>query len=442
MFPKEKNHAIRLVDLRIAGSFRVTEKRWDRLLHGAWRAYHKALVESGVYVGGDPLEVPETGTTIRIREGKRRVQDGPYADTKEQLGGFTILELPSLDAALEWAARCPAASSGAVEVRPLAPATERRVHGMNGSESGETVHRTIERVARESYGRLVAYLSVHTQDVASAEDALSEALVAALDCLAARRRAAKSRGLAAHDSAPLAHRFCASPTSGASERAYPPAPYRGLAETTLETEFPDERLKLLFVCAHPAIDPAMHTPLMLQTVLGLDAVRIAHAFLVSPKTMGQRLVRAKTKIRDGGIRFEVPQERELPQRLDAVLEAIYAAFGIGWDDMAGVDQRGRELAEEAIWLARVLLQLMPNEAEVRGLLALMLHCEARRRRTTWTGWPIRSSFRAGPEAVVASFNRRGGTPSRRGVETWTSRPFSTRSRDSVGTCRAGAQRPD
>jgi RNA polymerase sigma-70 factor (ECF subfamily) len=137
-------------------------------------------------------------------------------------------------------------------------------------------------------------------------------------------------------------------------------------------------LKLLFVCAHPAIDPAMHTPLMLQTVLGLDAARIAGAFLVSPKTMGQRLARAKTKIRDGGIPFEVPQERELPPRLDAVLEAIYAAFGIGWDDMAGVDQRGRDLAEEAIWLARVLLQLMPKEAEVHGLLALMLHCEARR----------------------------------------------------------------
>ncbi len=147
---------------------------------------------------------------------------------------------------------------------------------------------------------------------------------------------------------------------------------------TSSAEFPDDRLKLLFVCAHPAIDPAMHTALMLQTVLGLDAARVAHAFLVSPTTMGQRLVRAKTKIRDAGIQFEVPQERELPQRLDAVLEAIYAAFGIGWDDMTGVDQRGRDLAEEAIWLARVLLQLMPAEPEVRGLLALMLHCEARR----------------------------------------------------------------
>jgi hypothetical protein len=96
---------------------------------GAWRAYHKALVESGVYVAGDPLEVPETGTTIKLKDGKRGVQDGPYADTKEQLGGFTILELPSLDAALEWAARCPAASYGAVEVRPLAPQLKRRITG-------------------------------------------------------------------------------------------------------------------------------------------------------------------------------------------------------------------------------------------------------------------------------------------------------------------------
>ncbi|MGA9511143.1 MAG: YciI family protein [Candidatus Sulfotelmatobacter sp.] len=95
----------------------------------AWRAYHKALVEAGVFVGGDPLEAPETGTTVRIKEGKRGVQDGPYADTKEQLGGFTILELSSLDEALEWAARCPAASYGAVEVRVLAAETKRRVTG-------------------------------------------------------------------------------------------------------------------------------------------------------------------------------------------------------------------------------------------------------------------------------------------------------------------------
>jgi hypothetical protein len=96
---------------------------------GAWRGYYKALVDAGIYVGGDPLEVPEIATTVRLKDGKRRVQDGPFADTKEQLGGFIILELPSLDAALDWAARCPTASAGAVEVRPLAPESKRRITG-------------------------------------------------------------------------------------------------------------------------------------------------------------------------------------------------------------------------------------------------------------------------------------------------------------------------
>ena len=92
----------------------------------AWRAYYKALVGAGVYVGGDALEVPETGTTVRLGDGKRRVQDGPYADTKEQLAGFIVLDVPSVDAALDWAARCPGASLGVVEVRPLAPEAKRR----------------------------------------------------------------------------------------------------------------------------------------------------------------------------------------------------------------------------------------------------------------------------------------------------------------------------
>ncbi len=244
--------------------------------------------------------------------------------------------------------------------------------------SHRNTHRAIERVARESYGRLVAYLSSHTHDVGSAEDALSNALVAALETW-------PRDGVPQNPEAWLLTTARRSFIDLVRHRQVVEASEPTLAllreeskDMTLSREFPDERLKLLFVCAHPAIDPAMHTPLMLQTVLGLDAARIAHAFLISPTTMGQRLVRAKTKIRDSGIRFDIPQKRELPQRLDAVLEAIYAAFGLGWDDMAGADQRGRDLAEEAVWLARVLLQVMHGEAEVRGLLALMLHCEARR----------------------------------------------------------------
>ena len=224
----------------------------------------------------------------------------------------------------------------------------------------------------------MAFLSARTRDVAAVEDALSEALIAALTAWAhngipkspeawllttARRRLTdRARHEKVHDASALTLEIMAAESLAFES----PGP------------IPDERLKLLFVCAHPAIDPDMRTPLMLQTVLGLEGAEIARAFLVAPAAMGQRLVRAKNKIRHAGIAFDVPEAQELPERLEAVLNAIYAAYGNGWEDAAGVDARARGLAEEAIWLARVLLEVMPNEPEVRGLLALMLHCEARR----------------------------------------------------------------
>jgi len=245
------------------------------------------------------------------------------------------------------------------------------------------VHRLVESVARASYGRLVSYLSARSRDVAGAEDALSEAFVAALRAwprdgvpdrpeawlLAAARRRLIDAGRRQRTRA-----------AGAEELA---RVIDGAERATEQRDFPDERLKLMFVCAHPAIDPRVHTPLMLQVVLGLDAQTIAGAFLASPASMGQRLTRAKLKIRDAGILFEVPAGAELPARLFAVLEAIYAAYGSGWDDVDGVDPRRRGLTEEALWLARTLALLMPEEPEARGLLALLLHCEARRpaRRT-------------------------------------------------------------
>ncbi len=244
--------------------------------------------------------------------------------------------------------------------------------------SRQEAERAVESVARESYGRLVAFLAARTSDVAAAEDALGEALVAALATwpqggvpsapeawllTTARRRLidVKRRERVRADSGPTLRLI-----AGEGSRAVATDPV------------PDERLKMLFVCAHPAIDPDMHTPLMLQTVLGLDAAEIARAFLVSPAAMSQRLVRAKTKIRHAGIGFEVPEAHELPGRLEAVLHAIYAAYGSGWQDAAGADPRARGLADEAIWLARVLRACLPDESEVRGLLALMLYCEARR----------------------------------------------------------------
>lgn len=231
--------------------------------------------------------------------------------------------------------------------------------------------------ARASYGRLLSLLARGWRDLSAAEDALADAFRAALETwpqggVPARPEAwllTTARRLLIDRRRARAVRADAEPTLAllAQEHA--------MTETAL---FPDERLKLLFVCAHPAIDVAARAPLMLQTVLGLDAARIARAFLTSPAALGQRLVRAKAKIRDAGIAFAVPEQAELPERLDAVLQAIYAAFGSGWEDVAGADPRRSGLTQEAIWLARLVVQLLPAEPEARGLLALMLHCQARR----------------------------------------------------------------
>jgi RNA polymerase sigma-70 factor, ECF subfamily len=156
----------------------------------------------------------------------------------------------------------------------------------------------------------------------------------------------------------------------------------------VDSHIPDERLALMFACAHPAIDASIRAPLMLQVILGFDAAAIASAFLVSPSTMGQRLVRAKTRIRQAGIPFRVPGPADLRERLGAVLDAIYTAYAEGWSDGAGTDARRRNLAEEAIWLGRLVASLLPGEPEALGLLSLMLHAHARRaaRRDTEGGY--------------------------------------------------------
>ncbi len=246
---------------------------------------------------------------------------------------------------------------------------------------GETVQArlAVEAVTRDSYGRLLSFLAARCRDVALAEDVLSEAFLAAL-------RTWPERGVPAKPEAWLLavarNRLIDHARHERVENEYAQA-FELAARDAEETasgsdEFPDERLKLLFLCADPAINPDVHTPLMLQTVLGLDAATIAGAFLVSPAAMSQRLVRAKAKIRDAGMAVELPSTHELPRRIGAVTEAIYAAYWRGWEDVTGADPRRSGIADEAIWLARVLVRLIPDEPEARGLLALMLHCEARR----------------------------------------------------------------
>lgn len=152
----------------------------------------------------------------------------------------------------------------------------------------------------------------------------------------------------------------------------------GLDAAAADPDIPDHRLALMFACAHPAIEAGIRAPLMLQVVLGLDAKRIASAFLMSPAAMGKRLVRAKTKIREAGIPFRIPERDELAGRVSAVLDAIYAGFAEGWTDPGGTDVARRDLTGEALFLARLAAELLPREPEALGLLACMLHAEARR----------------------------------------------------------------
>jgi RNA polymerase sigma-70 factor, ECF subfamily len=228
------------------------------------------------------------------------------------------------------------------------------------------------RAARDSYGKLIAILAARTRDIAAAEDALSDAFAAALahwpitgapDNPEAWLLAAARRRLIDQ-----ARRAAVATAAGGRILA-------GIAEIVAEmaevVEIPDRRLGLMFACAHPALEPSVRTALMLQTVLGLNAERIAAAFLVAPAAMGQRLVRAKAKIGAAGLPFELPPRSDWPARLPAVLDAVYAAFTTGWDS-------GGDLAEEAIWLGRLLAAATPDEPEAHGLIALMLHAHARR----------------------------------------------------------------
>lgn len=237
--------------------------------------------------------------------------------------------------------------------------------------------RAAEQAARTSYGRLLALLAARSRDIAAAEDALAEAFAAALAVW-------PQQGVPNNPDAWL---FTAARRNLGHGQARRATAARGedmlamlLAERSdvAPSEFQDERLKLLFVCAHPAIAADVQAPLMLQTVLGFDAARIAANFLVTPAAMGQRLVRAKMRIRDAGIAFALPDQPAIADRLGAVRAAIYATYGTGWDHVAGSDEHTRDMAPEAIWLARLLLQLAPDDPENYGLLALMLHCQARR----------------------------------------------------------------
>ncbi len=285
--------------------------------------------------------------------------------------------------------------------------------------------RAAENAARTSYGRLLAYLARQWRDLAAAEDSLAEAFARALDIWPVQ-------GVPANPDAWLmvaARNRLRDRARAEKTREQTMSSLLVLSPTETE-EMPviaDKRLELMFVCGHPAIDAAARAPLMLQTVLGLTAERIASSFLVSPDAMARRLSRAKARIKDTGIAFEVPEEDELGERMADVLEAIYAAYGQGWDSAGSDDQTRKGLTEEAIWLARVLVELKPEDPEALGLLALMLFCESRSaaRRVEGRYVPLAEQDTALwnlPMAREAEDRlRKAGGSGSRGVSSWRRR---------------------
>jgi RNA polymerase sigma-70 factor (ECF subfamily) len=243
-------------------------------------------------------------------------------------------------------------------------------------EENEGAQAVAGLLAQRSRGKLIAFLAAQSRDVAAAEDALQEAFAAALATWPEQGCPQNPEAwLLTVARRKLIDHLRRNRDSGDPDELEELAAVEGEPDAD---EIPDRRLALLFACAHPAIDAAIRAPLMLQVVLGLEAAQIASAFLMSPAAMAQRLVRAKGKIRHAGIPFRVPERGELSDRLEGVLDAVYAGFTEGWVDAAGTDESRRELAGEAIFLGRMLTESLPHEPEAWGLLALMLYAEARR----------------------------------------------------------------
>ena len=361
----------------------IEEKRWEALPaasrdaimrdYGAWVA---EMERQGKHVATAKLAPSASAQTLRVQGGRRHVVDGPFAETKEQFGGLSRPRMPR-------PRRRPRDGGADPD-----PAAWRRGRGPRGGAHG--LNEVIEAVYRDESRRVLATLIRLLGDFDRAEEAMHEAFAAAVeqwprDGVPANPRAwlvsaARFKGIdAMRRNSRIGGQYDTVLDMTGSEDSDP--------ATAADEAVEDDRLRLIFTCCHPALAPDAQVAMTLREVCGLSTEEIASAFLVPASTLAQRIVRAKTKIRDAKIPYEIPSAVELPERLDAVLRVIYLVFNEGYAASSGDALTRADLSAEAIRLARLLVELQP-EPEALGLLALMLLQDSRRAARTSEGGDI------------------------------------------------------